>query len=112
MPEKAVVWNEEILGNVRAVNEVVLANSERMVAMNLAFLRRQADVTLAAMRAAMDVKDLNGMQAYMASQGEVAREVAEGMVADAKVVAQLGAETVAEVTDIVSANVEAAKKAA
>ena len=109
---KKVVYNEEALASVKALNELAIANSEKLVALNVAQLQKQADVALSAWRSMLDVKDLSDVQGYMASQSEVARELLNGIVADSKTVAKLGEETAAEIGKLVNANIEAIKRAA
>ena len=112
MSKKVNDMGQEMVNSFKAMNELALANSEKLVAMNIAQWQKQADVTLAAMRSAMELKDFNDVQAYMTQQGEVAKEVLEGVVADAQTVAKIGEEAAAEFTKLVNANVAAAKKAA
>ncbi len=85
----SVLFNQDFFAPVKALNELALANVEKLVEMNLATMHKYSDITLDAWKAALDVKDVQGMQEYVARQGEVAKEVVEGMVADAKEVAKL-----------------------
>ncbi len=108
-----VFFNQNMFAPVKALNELALANIEKLVELNLATMHRYSDVALDAWKAALEVKDADGMREYVARQGEVAKEVVEGMVADAKEVAKLSQDYASSAQKIVSdKTTEAVKKAA
>ncbi len=103
----------DFLAPVKALNELALANTERLVEMQVQSFREYADVALDNWKAALAVKDMDGAQKYFAKQNEVAQEVAKKLASDAKVVVELGQEYISEVQKVVTSNFEkAAKKAA
>ena len=78
-------------------------------------LSRDAGVSpvLAELLWRLEVKDAAEVKDYVAQQGEVAREVVEGYVADAKVVTQLNQEAAEEVRKVVDESItNVSKKAA
>ena len=104
---------EELVAPAVEINEIALGYTEKLVEMNLAVMRKQADVAMAAWRSALSVKDADQAKGYMTAQGEVARELVEGYVADAKTVSQISQEAAKDVQKVVTAGIEkAAKRAA
>jgi len=104
---------EEIVAPAVEINEIALSYTQKLVELNLAVMRKQADVAIAGWRAALSVKDATAAKDYLASQGEAARELVEGYVADAEAVSQIGQEAAKDVQKVVTAGIEkAAKKAA
>ena len=104
---------EELVAPVVAFNKIALSYTEKLVELNLTVLRKQADVAIAGWRGALEVKDVAEVKDYLTQQGEVAREVVEGYVADAKVVTQLNQEAAEEVRKVVDESItNVSKKAA
>ena len=64
------------------------------------------------MKAAAAVKDAEGAKAYLSKQAEAARKAAEDMVADSKVLVQMGQDYSAEVQKILQSSFEKATKKA
>ena len=103
---------EEFVAPVVALNKIALSYTEKLVELNLTVLRKQADVAMAGWRGALEVKDVAEVKDYLTQQGEVARGVVEGYVADAKVVTQLNQEVAEEVRKVVDESITKATKQA
>jgi phasin family protein len=104
---------EELFAPAVEISEITLSYTEKLVEMNLAVMRKQADVAIAAWRAVLSVKDATEAQNYLTAQGEVARELVEGYVADAKAVSAISQEAANDVRKVVTKGIEqVAKKAA
>ena len=104
---------EEAIAPAKALSELALSNTERLVDLQVESLRKYSTVVIESCKAALAVKDLDGAQKYVAKQGEVAKEVVESMVNDAKVVVELGRDYASEVQKVVSGSIsKATKKAA
>ena len=104
---------EEIFAPAVEINEIALSYTEKLVEMNLAVMRKQADVAFATWRAALSVKDATEAKNYLTAQGDVARELVEGYVADAKAVSAISQEAANDVRKVVTEGIEkVAKKAA
>jgi phasin family protein len=104
---------EDMFAPAIKINEIAISYTEKLVEMNLAAMRKQADVSIATWRAALSVKDATEATSYINAQGEVARKMVEGYVADAKVVSAISQEAVEDVRKVVTEGIEkAAKKAA
>ncbi len=95
------------------INKIALGYTEKLVELNLTLLRKQADVALASWRGALSVKDPEQVKDYLFQQGEVARDMVNGYVADAKTVTEMNREVANDVRKVVvSTLAEAAEKAA
>jgi phasin family protein len=104
---------EEVVAPAVEINEIALSYTEKLVEMNLAVMRRQADVALATWRAALSVKDANEAKDYLTAQSEAARELFEGYVAEAKAVSSMSQAAANDVRKVVTEGIEkVAKKAA
>lgn len=103
--KQTVASFEELAAPVVALNKIAFSYTEKLVDMNLAVMRKQADTMLAGWREAIAVKDADEAKAYLTNQGEVARTVVEGYVADAKTVAQLNQDVAEEVRKVVEESI-------
>ncbi|MCP3868282.1 MAG: hypothetical protein GY703_09360 [Gammaproteobacteria bacterium] len=103
---------EDAVAPVVEINKIALSYTEKLVELNMAVMRKQADVALTSWRAALSVKDAVEAKDYLTTQGEVARDVVEGIVADAKVVTQMNQEVAEDVRKVVTESIEKASKQA
>ncbi|MDH3637559.1 MAG: TIGR01841 family phasin [Gammaproteobacteria bacterium] len=104
---------EKMLAPVVALNKIALAKTEKLVDLQIAAVRKYAEVALASWKDALTAKDPAELQKYVVGQGEVAKDVVENILKDAKTVAELGQETAQEVQKLMSENLaKATKKAA
>lgn len=107
---------EKALAPSKAFTALSIAKTESLIALNTALLTKYSNLTLANVKSAMEIKDLEAAQAFFAKQGDVAKEVAETMMEDGKAVAKIGEEYTAEVQKLVTETskeaVEATKEVA
>ncbi len=103
---------EEFLAPFKALNEVTLANAEKLVALQSKNFEKYSKIALSSLQEAAKVSNLQQSQAYFTKQGEVSKQVAEDFAADLKEVAELGQSYVAEVQKLVSEGVATATKKA
>ena len=103
---------EELAAPAVAINEIAIGYTEKLVAMNLAVMQKQAEVALNSWRSALSVKDAAEVKDYMTAQSEVARELVEGYVEDAKAVSKLSQEAANDVRKVVTEGMEKAAKQA
>ena len=103
---------EELAAPVKAVNEIAISYTEKLVEMNLAVLRKQADAALEGWRSALAVKDPAEAKDYLTAQGEAARALVEGYVEDAKAVSKLSQDAANDVRKVVTEGLEKAAKQA
>ena len=112
MTKLTVASFEYVVAPVVEINKIALSYTEKLVEMNLAVIRKQADAALAGWRAALSVKDAAGAKDYLTAQSEAARGLVEGYVADAKAVSQINQEVAADVRKVVTESIEKASKQA
>lgn len=93
-------------------NKIALEYTEKLVEMSFSVLRKQADVALAGWNEALAVKTPEQGKDYLTHQGEVARDVVNGYVADAKAVAKLNQEVASDVRKAVEEGFAKATKQA
>ncbi len=112
MTKLTVASFEDVVAPVVEINKIALSYTEKLVELNLAVLRQQADAALAGWRAALSVKDAAGAKDYLTVQSEAARGLVEGYVADAKAVSQMNQEVAEDVRKVVTESIEKASKPA
>jgi len=104
---------DKLLAPVVALNKIALANTEKLVNLQIAAVRKYSDIALASWKQALTAENPAAFQKYVAGQSEVAKGVVENILKDAKTVADLGQEAAQEVQKLMSENLtEATKKAA
>ncbi len=86
------VQPEKMLAQVQQFAELSLANSEKLLTMQLEIAQSYVHLGVSQLKALFEVKDAESLQAFVNSQADVAKNVGEKMMADAKAVADLGAE--------------------
>jgi phasin family protein len=110
MTKLAVACFEDVVAPVVEINKIALSYTEKLVKLNLAVTRKQADVALAGWRAALSVKDAAEAKDYLTAQGEAARGVVEGFLDDAKAVSLINQEVADDVRKVVTESIEKASK--
>jgi phasin family protein len=103
---------EDVVAPAVEINKIALSYTEKLVELNLAVMRKQAEAVLAGWRAALSVKDAAEAKDYLTAQGEFARGLVEGYVADAKAVSQMNREVADDVRKVVTASIEKASEQA
>jgi len=103
---------EEMLAPVVALNELALAKAGVLLEMQLAYVRKYAEIGFGSLKAASTVMDPESAQTYFASQAEVARKTGETVMADIKALNQVGVDYFAEAQKIVKTGFDAMPKMA
>lgn len=103
---------EELAAPAVKINEIALSYTEKLLEMNLAVMRKQAEVAMSAWRSALAIKDPAEAKDYLTAQGEAARELVEGYVADAKAVSAISQAAANDVRKVVTEGLEKAAKQA
>ena len=112
MTNPAIPSVEELLAPMAELNKITLGYTEKLVDLNLALLRKQADVMLASWRDALALKNVEQVKDYLTHQGEVARGVVSDYVAEAKAVTELNQEVANDVRKVVEASISSSVKKA
>ncbi len=87
---------EKLLAPMQRFAELSLSNSEKLLALQMEIAQSYVRLSAEQLKALFEVKDAESLQAFVNSQADVAKNVGEKMIADAKAVADLGAEFNAE----------------
>ena len=90
------VQPEKVLAPMQQFAELSLSNTEKLLALQMEMTQSYIRLGVEQMKALFEVKDAESLQAFVNSQADVAKNVGEKMIADAKAVADLGAEFNAE----------------
>jgi phasin family protein len=93
--------SQAVVEPIQKLNKLVVANTEKVAALQLATLQSYADLGISHLKAAADVQDAKGAQGFIAKNGELAKLVGEKVAADAKAFGQLGTQFNAEVQKLV-----------
>ncbi|MCB1760078.1 MAG: phasin family protein [Gammaproteobacteria bacterium] len=87
---------EKLIVPMQQLAKLSLSNYEKMAALQFEIAQSYVDLGIEQMNAILEVKDPESLQAFVSKQADVARNVGEKMIADAKAVAELGNEFNAE----------------
>ena len=86
---------------VHELNALIVNNIEKLVAFQLKTIKEGARVGVESLKGATAVRDLEGLKVYIEGQTDVAKGVAEGIVADTRKVVDLGQSYTKAATEIV-----------
>jgi len=81
---------EKMFAPAQQFARLSLSNSEKLYALQMEIAQSYADLGVEQLKALIEVKDTESLQAFVTSQVDVARNVSEKMMADAQTVAELG----------------------
>ncbi|PWG64688.1 phasin family protein [Spiribacter halobius] len=101
-----------VTGPARSYAALALDHLEQVVNAQIEASRAYAEVGLQQVRAALDVRDVQGFQAYAENQQKAAKEIGERVKSDATRFASLNEEFVGKTRKLVEDNVASAGKAA
>lgn len=85
-----------VLEPIQKLNQAAVASAEKLTARQIASLTTYSKLGLSQLRAAAEVKDVEGLRTLMSEQKDVLTEFGKRLWADTKAVAEMGAEFVAE----------------
>ena len=83
-----------ILEPMQKLNKAMVASAEKLTARQIASLTTYSQLGLSQLRAAAEVKDVEGLQTLLSNQKDVLKECGERMWSDTKAVAEMGIELV------------------
>jgi len=109
-------YNEQFeklfVGPARAYAKLAVDYTEKLVTAQIEATRAYTEVGLGQARAALEIKDTQGLQAYAEGQQKVAKDLGERVKGDAGKVVELNQEFVDEARKLVESNVKTASEAA
>ncbi|MDX1605352.1 MAG: TIGR01841 family phasin [Candidatus Competibacterales bacterium] len=98
---------ETFVATLQKLNKLAVGNVEKLSSLQMDNLRSYSDQSLRQLKTLAEVKNVEQFQSYLQSQGEVAKSIGEKLVADAKVIADMGAEYNKEAQKITRESIEA-----
>ena len=91
---------EGLLEPIQKFNTAALATAQRLTARQTASLMTYTELALDQLKAANEVKDVEGLQKFLSKQTDVLKAVGERLWADTKAIAEMGIEFVSEAQKI------------
>ncbi len=95
-----IAKSQVFVAPVVKANQAGVATLEKVVHFQLEALRSYAEIGLAQLKAAAEIRDPEGVKAFYASQVEVATTVRQKLVDDTKALAEIGAGYKAELDSL------------
>ncbi len=104
--------NDKLVAAAGAFNALNVANVEKLVELELGSVRELSGLAISQLKAAVEVKDVDGLKAYADSHAAYVRQVSEKLTADSQAVAELAKTYTADVQKIAQESVDAVAKVA
>jgi phasin family protein len=100
---------EKLAAPVQELNTLAVKNIEELTALQLKTIQENAAVGVETIKSATAISDLEGLQSFLTEQAEVAKQIAEGIFANARTVAELGQSYATEAKEIAETSLKAVK---
>lgn len=100
---------EKLDAPVKELNALAIKNIETLTELQLKTIQDNATVGVESIKSASAITDLEGLQSFLTDQAEVARQIAEGIFANARTVAELSQGYAAEAKEIAETSLKAVK---
>jgi phasin family protein len=97
--------SKSFMAPVQKLNNIAIANTEKVIAFQTANLQKYARVGIAQWKAAAQVNDPESLLAYVTAQGARLTDVSGEIVADTKQAYQLGVDFLSEAQKVAQENV-------
>lgn len=91
---------------VKKFNALAVDNLEKLARLQLDTVKSYTDLSLTQLRAALDVSDVQSLQAYVSNQQETAKVVSEKLAKDAAVYGDLAKQFATEVQKLAQEQVQ------
>lgn len=99
-------------GPARAYAALTLDYTEKLLTTQYEAVKAYSDISLNQARAALDIKDAEGLRTYVEGQQKVAKDLSERVKGDAEKVVALNQEFVQKGQKLAEENIQTASKAA
>lgn len=96
---------EELLAPFKSLNELAIANAEKLVALQSKNFEKYSKIALSSMKEASEITDLEQSQAFFQKQGELSKKAADDIAADLKEVAEMSQAYASEVQKVVTESI-------
>ena len=100
---------EKLAAPVKELNALAINNIETLTELHLKTIQDNATIGVESIKSASAITDLEGLQSYLTDQAEVAKQIAEGIFANARTVAELSQGYAAEAKEIAETSLKAVK---
>ncbi|MCH8846693.1 MAG: phasin family protein [Proteobacteria bacterium] len=100
---------EKLDAPVKELNALAIKNIETLTELQLKTIQDNATVGLESIKSASAITDLEGLQSFLTDQAEVAKQMAEGIFANARTVAELSQGYADEAKEIAETSLKAVK---
>ncbi len=100
---------EKLAAPVKELNALAINNIETLTELHLKTIQDNATIGVESIKSASAITDLEGLQSFLTDQAEVAKQIAEGIFANARTVAELSQGYAAEAKEIAETSLKAVK---
>jgi phasin family protein len=100
---------EKLAAPVKELNTLAIKNIETLTELQLKTIQDNATVGVESIKSASAITDLEGLQSFLTDQAEVAKQIAEGIFANARTVVELSQGYAAEAKEIAETSLKAVK---
>ncbi len=100
---------EKLAAPVLELNALAVKNIEQLTELQLKTIQDNATIGVESIKSASAITDLKGLQSFLTDQAEVAKQIAEGILANARTVAELSQGYAAEAKEIAEGSLKAVK---
>lgn len=100
---------EKLDAPVKELNALAIKNIETLTELQLKTIQDNATVGVESIKSASAITDLEGLQSFLTDQAEVAKQMAEGIFANARTVAELSQGYADEAKEITETSLKAVK---
>jgi len=99
---------ENLFAPIKELNELALKSIEEITAIQVKAIQESTQVNVEALKSVAEIKDVDTLQKYLASQVEVAQNLSTKAVGDAQEIAKLGESYATSVKKIVEKSIPSA----
>ena len=100
---------EQLTVPVQELNALAVKNIEELTSLQLKTIQENASVGVETIKSATAISDLEGFQSFLTEQAEVAKQIAEGILANARTVAELSQGYATDAKEIAETSLKAVK---
>ena len=100
---------EKLTAPVQELNALAVKNIEQLTTLQLKTIQENASVGVETIKSATAISDLEGFQSFLTEQADVAKQIAEGILANARTVAELSQGYAADAKEIAETSLKAVK---
>lgn len=100
---------EKLTAPVIELNALAVKNIEKLTELQLKTIQENASIGVESIKSASAISDLEGLQSFLTSQADVAKQISEGILANARTVAELSQGYATEAKEIAEGALKAVK---